>query len=430
MVASIVVGLQWGDEGKGKVVDYYAKDADVVVRFNGGANAGHTVIVGGKVHKFHLMPSGVLAGKRVMMGSGMVIDPETLLKEIELAKGASPNFSLLIDGKAHVVTPYHKLLDGASDKLKGKFGAGTTKRGIGPAYADKADRIGLRMCDLVGLDAFDERAKFLEEVKKKTASIYNLNADEIQNFTETYRNYGEQLKPYVGDVVYALNDFLKKKQKVLFEGAQGALLDVDHGVYPYTTSSNVTAGAVCTSCGVPAKRIKRVLGVVKAYTSRVGAGPLVSEIEGELADKIREKGKEYGTTTGRPRRIGWLDLVATRYTAMINGADHLCITKLDTLGGLDSIKVCKAYKLDGKRTKQHPQSASALARCKPVYEEFAGWPDLSGEEWRAVAEKGYDALHENCKCYVEHIAKKCKAKLAMVSVGPGREDTILLKNLF
>ena len=430
MPGAVVVGLQWGDEGKGKVVDYYASTADVVVRFNGGANAGHTVIVGGQVHKFHLMPSGVLSGKRVMLGSGMVIDPETMLKEIELAKQAAPDLNLLIDGKAHVVTPYHKLLDGASDSLKGKYGAGTTKRGIGPAYADKADRIGLRMCDLVGSGEFDDRSKFLEQIKQKISAIYGLNTGEVHDFVQTYRSYGEKLAPYVGDVVYALNDALKKKQKILFEGAQGALLDIDHGAYPYTTSSNVVSGAACTSCGVAPKQIKNVLGVVKAYTSRVGEGPLVTELEGELADKIREKGKEYGTTTGRPRRIGWLDLVAVRYARMINGASLLCITKLDTLGGLDSIKVCKAYKLDGKRTKQHPQSASQLERCKPFYEDFAGWPDMSAEDWRSVAGRGYGALHDNCKRYVEHIAKACKANLAMISVGPGREDTILLKKLF
>ncbi|VVC03449.1 Adenylosuccinate synthetase [Candidatus Burarchaeum australiense] len=432
MPGTVVVGLQWGDEGKGKVVDYFAGKADLVVRFNGGANAGHTVIVKGKVHKFHLMPSGVLSGKRVMLAAGMVVDPEVLLSEIDAARKAAPKLNLLIDGKAHVVTPYAKLVDGAADALKGKYGAGTTKRGIGPTYADKADRLGLRMCDITGSSEYSERAKFLQELKRKIAGVYGLGdeAAAINDFIEQYADYGRKLAPFMGDVAFEVNSALAKKKKVLFEGAQGSLLDIDHGVYPYTTSSNTISGAACSLTGVPPMAIASVAGVVKAYTSRVGSGPLVTELDGALADKIREKGKEYGTTTGRPRRIGWLDLVAVKYACMLNGTSHLCMTKLDTLSGLHKVKVCTAYELDSKRTALHPQRASELARCKPVYKEFAGWPDPGAAGWREIARKGYKALHPDCRCYLEFIARECGAKLAMVSIGPGREDTILLKNVF
>jgi adenylosuccinate synthase len=427
MPAAAVVGLQWGDEGKGKIVDYCASKADIIVRFSGGANAGHTVIVGGKTHKFRLMPSGVLAGKRVMMAAGMVIDPEVLLEEIELAKKETPKLRLLVSGKAHVVTPYHKLLDGASDKQKGAFAAGTTKRGIGPTYADKADRIGLRICDITGSEEYLPRARFLRDLKQKLArNVYGIELEGTEDFVEKYAELGKRIAPYVGDTAMELNIALSESRRVLFEGAQGALLDIDHGVYPYTTSSNSTSGGACSSSGVAPQYVKHVLGVVKAYTSRVGDGPLVTELDNELAEHIREKGKEYGTVTGRPRRIGWLDLVAVRYACMINGADLLAVTKLDTLGGLGKVHVCKGYELNGKKIAVHPIRASDIAKCTPVYETFAGWPDHGPAGWRKIVREGYKALHPNCRKFLEYVARSCNAKIMIVSVGPGREDTILM----
>ncbi|MDO8339208.1 MAG: adenylosuccinate synthase [Candidatus Burarchaeum sp.] len=430
MPGAVVVGLQYGDEGKGKVVDYCAQKADIVVRFNGGANAGHTVIVKGETHKFHLMPSGVLWGKRVMLGAGTVIDPKLLLDEIAQAQKAGIKPKLLVDYRAHVVTPWHKLLDGASEVLKGRQKIGTTGRGIGPAYADKVSRIGIRVGDLLDAGKLREKTRFLNELNSKIASrVYSI--EEVpQDFTAEYAEYGRQLAPYVGMLSIELNMALSEGRKVLFEGAQGAQLDVDLGTYPYVTSSNTTAGAACAYCGVGPKHIKEVLGVVKAYTSRVGEGPFVSEINGHLADKLREKGKEYGTTTGRPRRIGWLNLVAVRYAAMINGTTGLAVTKLDTLSGLEKINVCKEYECEGKMVGQHKADAEFLKRCKPVYIELKGWEDPGPAGWRAMVKNGYNALPKECKNYLKLISEFCNAPIYMVSIGPGREDTILLKNLF
>ncbi|MFA6035617.1 MAG: adenylosuccinate synthase [Candidatus Micrarchaeia archaeon] len=428
MPASVVVGLQYGDEGKGKVVDYFAQKADIVVRYNGGANAGHTVIVKGKVHKFHLMPSGVLSGRRVVLGPGMVIDPKLLLEEIAQIEAAGIKPKLMLDYRAHVVTPWHKLLDGASELLKADKKVGTTGRGIGPAYCDKAARIGIRVDDLLDERRLRERLRFLKTLNEKIASrvyeIQELPAD----FADEYLEYGRRLSPYVGMCSTDLNAALAAGKKVLFEGAQGAMLDIDLGTYPYVTSSNTTAGAVCSTCGVGPKHINEVVGVVKAYTSRVGSGPFVTELNGRLADGLREKGKEYGTTTGRPRRIGWLNLVAVGYAAMINGTTGLAITKLDTLSGLDKVKVCRAYSLDGKVLGEHKSDPEFLAKCRPVYEELDGWPDPGEAGWRSIVRKGPKALPAACRRYLAYISRFCNSPIYMASVGPGREDTLIFPN--
>ncbi len=425
MPAAVVVGLQYGDEGKGKVVDYYAQKADFVVRFNGGANAGHTVIVKGKTHKFHLMPSGVLSGKRVIIGPGTVIDPKLLLEEIAQIQAAGIKPKLLLDYRAHVVTPWHKLLDGASETLKGDKKVGTTGRGIGPAYCDKAARIGLRVDDLLDERRLREKVKFLNSLNEKIAQrVYSIQAMP-PDFTTEYLEYGRRLAPYIGVSSTELNMALGAGRKVLFEGAQGAMLDMDLGTYPFVTSSNTTSGAACTTCGVGPRHINEVIGVVKAYTSRVGSGPFVTELTGKLADDLREKGKEYGTTTGRPRRIGWLNLMAVSYAAMINGATGLAVTKLDTLSGLEKVKVCKAYACDGKVLAEHKSDPDFLSKCRPVYEELDGWPDPGPAGWRKMVKKGPAALPAACRKYLDYLSRFCHAPIYMASVGPGREDTIL-----
>ena len=427
-----IVGLSWGDEGKGKFVDYLAQKADIVVRFQGGNNAGHTVVVDNVKYKFHIMPSGALLEKEVVIGNGLVIDPKVLLEEIDKIKESGRKLNLKISSTAHVIFPFHRVLDGLEEESKGKFAAGTTKRGIGPAYADKAARWGIRIFDLINPEILKEKLANLFELKKKIINAYdpnwNANLDDIY---EEYKSYGEQLKPYVVDSAYYLNKQIDEGKKVVFEGAQANLLGIDHGLYPYGTSSNANALGISPGTGVPPKKIGKIIGIIKAYTSRVGGGNFPTELTDEVAHQIREQGHEYGTTTGRPRRVGWLDLFNIKYGIMINGIDAVIITLLDALEGISPLRICTGYDLNGKPLKYWPIQSEIVDKCKPVYRNFDGWEPKTREEWTEIASKGYDALPENMKTYIQAIKDELQIDVAMISIGPNRKDTIELnKNLF
>lgn len=430
MVGVVVVGAQWGDEGKGKIVDYLAERADVVVRYGGGNNAGHTVVVKGKEFKFHLMPSGAVRGKKVVIANGVVVDPKVLLEEMEKLEKAGSEPELLLSDRAHLIMPYHIQLDGAEEVLKGKYKAGTTKRGIGPCYSDKAARFGIRVSDLMDEEVFKEKMGFVLKLKEKQLANFGLKLEDPQKFLSEYRAYADKLHKFVGDSMLEVNKALENGDSVLFEGAQGTMLDIDHGLFPYGTSSNTTAGGACTGSGVGPKHISDVVGVAKAYTSRVGEGPVPTELTDEIGGKLREKGHEYGTTTGRPRRVGWYDAVVVKYAVRVNGLTGLAITKLDTLAGFEKIRVCTSYEVGGKKVESIPASAKEYARCKPVYEELAGWQDCSEEEWAKLAKKGFSALPENMQKYVKKLEELAGVPAYIVSIGRGREATICLKDPF
>ncbi len=415
MAGVAIIGLQWGDEGKGKITDYYAGKVDCVVRYQGGNNAGHTVIVKGKEYKFHLMPSGVIQGKKVIIGNGVVVDPSVLIEEIESVEKNGINVDLMISERAHVIMPYHRLLDGAGEKALGNKKIGTTGRGIGPCYTDKIARTGIRMGELVNENMFKERVAEIIKVKKPVFDAYGIEIDEDKMIDE-YASYGKKLAPYMGNVSYYLNNIIDEKD-VLFEGAQGVLLDIDHGTYPYVTSSNPSAGGIFSGTGVPPKKIEKIIGVLKAYTTRVGMGPMPTEDNTEYGEYMAKKGHEYGTTTGRKRRTGWLDLVAAKYAIMLNGIDEIAITKLDVLDGLDKIKVCTGYEYDGRVTDEFPFSSKILEKVKPIYEEFDGWDRVEGI-------KRYEELPKNAKRYLDFISEWLNVPISIISTGPAREDTI------
>ena len=422
MANIILVGAQWGDEGKGKIIDVLTEQADVVVRSQGGNNAGHTVYVNGTKFVLHLVPSGVLrANKNCVIGNGVVIDPVSLVKEIDdlEALGVKLQGHFHISETAHLVFPYHRLLDEQRENLKGKNKIGTTKRGIGPAYGDKAARTGLRMLDLVKPEHFavllEQRIREHNEVLK----AFGAQPLSYEQVLEDYRKAGERLKPFVTNTVMLLQDALKRKASLLFEGAQGTFLDIDHGTYPFVTSSNTTAGGACTGSGVPPNRIDKVVGVVKAYSTRVGEGPLPTE-NAQIADMLHAMGREFGATTGRPRRCGWFDAVAARHAALVNGIDELAVTNLDGLDNVETIQVAVAYEVDGVRYEHVPSDIELLARCQPVYQEFPGWktPTHEVREWKELPAKA--------RSYLRTLAKLTGAKLTIVSIGPGREQTIFV----
>ena len=421
---SAIVGAQWGDEGKGKVTDFFAGESDYVVRFHGGNNAGHTVIVDGNTFKLHLIPSGVVYGSPIsIIGNGVVVDPNALLNEIAYVKEKGIEPKLLVSDRAHVIMPYHIVLDGALSGHQGSLAAGSTRRGIAPVYADKMFRNGIRMVDLLEPEVFREK---LEKgyafskglIEKSLGQTLEMTIDEI---FETYVDYGEKLKTYICDTSVELYKAHKAGKIILFEGAQGISLDVDHGVYPFTTSSNTAAGHISTGTGVSFRDIHRIIGVVKAYLSRVGESPLPSEIHGDEANSLREKGGEYGTTTGRPRRVGWLDLVQVRQAVRVNGLTEIALTKLDVLSGFNKLPVCVAYDVGGNQIKEMPASLTHYRKAQPIYEILPGWGDLSENIW----DKGYDALPQTLKDYIDFIEQEVDCPVKIVSVGPQRHETII-----
>ena len=422
MANTILIGAQWGDEGKGKIIDVLTAKADIVVRSQGGNNAGHTVIDRNAKYVLHLIPSGILRrGKTCVIGNGVVIDPVALVREIQglQDRGVTVGKNLLISDCAHLVLPYHRLLDEQRELRKGRAKIGTTKRGIGPAYGDKAARTGLRMSDLMQPELFSK--KLQAKITENNSILRALGAKPISfaEVNEAYLGAGEKLRPFVANTVVWLHRALQREKAILFEGAQGTFLDIDHGTYPYVTSSNTTAGGACTGSGVPPHRMDVVLGVVKAYTTRVGEGPLPTE-DAVIADMLHEMGREFGATTGRARRCGWFDAVAARYATMINGIDELAITNLDGLDSVDPIRVCVAYRLDGKRLEVPPSDAAQLENCEPVYEELPGWKKSTH------GAKTFRDLPEKARRYVRRVAELTGAKLRIVSVGPSRGQTIIL----
>ena len=425
-----IIGMSWGDEGKGKFCDYLAQKADIVVRFNGGNNAGHTVVSNGIKYKFKIMPSGGPLEKEVIIANGCVVDPKVLLEEIENLKKLNKKINLKLSSTAHIIFPFHKILDGLEEESKGKYSAGTTKRGIGPTYSDKSARWGVRIFDLINPELLKVKLEKLFNLKKRIIQSFNPEWDmNLESLYEEYKRYGEMLKPYVIDTAYYLNKCIDSGKKIVFEGAQGTLLGIDHGMYPYGTSSNANALGISSGSGVPPKKIGKIIGIIKAYTSRVGGGTLPTELFNEIGNKIREQGKEYGTVTGRPRRVGWLDLFNIKYSIMINGVDSVIITLLDALEGINPIKICTAYELEGRVLESWPIQSEIIEQCKPLYKTFNGWEPKTSEEWSEIAKQGYDALPLTMKTYIQFIKDELQTEIAMISIGPDRNDTIVLEDL-
>lgn len=425
MSAFIVLGAQWGDEGKGKMTDYLAEGAEVIVRFQGGNNAGHTVEVGEKQYKLHLIPSGILYGNKLnVIGNGVVIDPKALFEEIDYLENLGVKVTpenLVISDRANVIMPYHKLLDALKEKARGKNDIGTTGKGIGPCYTDKVERSGIRVCDLIDNEVF--KGKLQESLSAKNDIITKVFEGEALDFDAVYNeytDYANRIRPFVQDISVRVYDEIKANKKVLFEGAQGMLLDIDYGTYPYVTSSNTTAGGVCTGAGVGPTMINSAVGIAKAYTTRVGKGPFPTELYDETGEWIRDKGHEFGVTTGRARRCGWLDLVILKTSARVNGLTSFAVTKIDTLAGLDKLKVCTGYKFGDKVIDYFPASLEDLAKCEPIYEEFDGW-DSSVADARS-----YEELPENAKLYLKKIEEFTGVKIAIISVGPRRDQTMVV----
>jgi adenylosuccinate synthase len=422
MPGLVVVGAQWGDEGKGKVTDLLAERADVVVRYQGGNNAGHTIVRDGEVFKFHLIPSGILyPGKFCLIGNGVVVDPKVITDEIAglHARGIDTS-GLKISANAHLIMPYHRLLDHAGELRLGEQQIGTTRRGIGPCYADKAARLGIRMQDLLDEKILKQKIYAALEPKRLVLRPYAKDPElDLHAMTEEYRTLGHRLEPYIADTAHIVWDTLDAGQLVIFEGAQGTLLDIDHGTYPFVTSSNPIAGAACVGAGVGPRAIDEVWGVAKAYTTRVGSGPFPSELESELADRIREAGGEFGTTTGRPRRIGWLDLVALRYAIRLNGLSGLVITKLDALTGIDPLAVATRYLgPDGVSFDEFPYHQSIVHKATAEVVELPGWQEsLSGA-------RSLDDLPVQARDYLDFIGERLGVPIVLVGVGPGREEVI------
>lgn len=429
MANVVVVGTQWGDEGKGKIVDLLTENASVVARFQGGNNAGHTLVVGKEKFIVHLIPSGILhPEKKSFIGNGVVVDPQVLITEIEGLRKRGVKVSpdnLVISEKAHLIMPYHKAIDLAREEKKDTTKIGTTGRGIGPCYEDKAARTGIRVVDLLNRQVFlDKLTAGLEEKNFLLEHYYGktpLSLDEIAREAETWAAF---IEPFVGDVALLIDQAHRDGQNILFEGAQGTLLDIDHGTYPFVTSSNPVAGTVCSGAGLAPKRIGSVIGLVKAYTTRVGAGPFPTELENEVGRHLQNQGAEYGSTTGRPRRCGWLDAVVVGMSARLSGIDLLTITKLDVLTGLDEVKICKSYDLDGKTIQYIPADLAAFERCRPIYETLPGW-----KENISAARKISD-LPETAQQFLEHFSQLVDVPIGTVSVGPERDETIMLKNPF
>jgi len=425
----VVVGTQWGDEGKGKIVDILTERASYVVRFQGGNNAGHTLLVGDAKYILHLIPSGILHPDKIcLVGNGVIIDPEVIISEIEKLRHRGVKVTpdnLIISEKAHLIMPYHKAVDQAREEARGKEKIGTTGRGIGPCYEDKAARVGLRAVDFRDMDLF--RAKVSAVLKEKNFILtryFQMEPLNEEDIIRDYTGYAEFLKPFLGNVALTLDNAVKKGENILFEGAQGTHLDLDHGTYPYVTSSNPVAGSVTAGAGLGPKKIDRVMGLVKAYTTRVGEGPFPTELKDDIGSHMLQVGAEYGSTTGRPRRCGWLDMVVLEESVRLNSLESLALTKLDVLTGLDEIKICLSYKLDGRTIRHIPASLAEFERCEPVYETLPGWSEPISEA-RRLAD-----LPRATQRYVARISELAGTPLGIVSVGPDREQTIMLENPF
>ncbi|QLE55394.1 adenylosuccinate synthase [Nostoc sp. TCL26-01] len=425
MANVIVIGAQWGDEGKGKITDLLSRSADVVVRYQGGVNAGHTIVVKDQTFKLHLIPSGILYPEtECMIGCGTVIDPQVLIKELDQLESLNISTkNLLISETAHVTMPYHRLIDKASEERRGSHKIGTTGRGIGPTYADKSERTGIRVLDLMDATALREQLEWTINYKNVILEkLYNLPPLDTEQVISEYLGYAERLRPHVVDTSLKIYDAIQRRRNILFEGAQGTLLDLDHGTYPYVTSSNPVAGGACVGTGLGPTMIDRVIGVSKAYTTRVGEGPFPTELDGELGELLCDRGAEFGTTTGRKRRCGWFDAVIGRYAVRINGMDCMAITKLDVLDELAEIQVCVAYEIDGERCDHFPTSARQFARCRPIYKTLPGW-QVPTTECRNLEDLPQQALD-----YLKFLAELMEVPIAIVSLGASRDQTIIVED--
>ncbi len=420
MSSVVVVGTQWGDEGKGKITDFLSENAEVIARYQGGNNAGHTIKFNGETYKLHLIPSGIFYKEKIsVVGNGMVVDPKAIIEELKYLHDRNVNTdNLRISNRAHVILPYHLKLDEVEEESKGANKIGTTKKGIGPAYMDKAARIGIRIADLLDREVFEEKlARNLVEKNRLLERIYETEGFKLEDILNEYYEYGQQIKKYVCDTSVVLNDALDEGRRVLFEGAQGVMLDIDQGTYPFVTSSNPVAGGVTIGSGVGPTKIKHVVGVSKAYTTRVGDGPFPTELNNDIGHQIREVGREYGTTTGRPRRVGWFDSVVVRHARRVSGITDLSLNSIDVLTGIETLKICVAYKYKGEVMEEFPASLKVLAECKPVYEELPGWTeDITGC-------KTLSELPANARHYLERVAQLTGIPLSIFSVGPDRTQT-------
>ncbi len=421
----VVVGTQWGDEGKGKITEYLSSKANVVVRYQGGNNAGHTIVINNETFKLNLIPSGIFRAEKVILGNGMVINPKALLEEMKnLNNRGIKTDNIRISNRAHIILPYHMEIDSLQEELKENKKVGTTKRGIGPAYVDKYSRTGIRVGEFIDPELFYEKLKYHILEKNEILSKYHKQTFDLEAIYNEYKQYASIIKPYVTDTSYEIEEALEQNKKILFEGAQGVMLDIDHGTYPYVTSSNPSAGAVTIGAGIGPTLIDEVVGVVKAYSTRVGEGAFPTELNNETGDYIRNTGHEFGTVTGRPRRVGWFDAVVVGHTRRVSGITGLSINLLDVLTGLDKIQICVAYELDGKEIKYVPSTIKEFARCKPIYHEMPGWTENISQV------KKFADLPVNAQNYVKKIAEITKVPVVMISVGPDREQTIIMKDIF
>ncbi|MBT2584199.1 adenylosuccinate synthase [Planococcus sp. ISL-109] len=427
MTSVVVVGTQWGDEGKGKITDFLSEHAEVIARYQGGNNAGHTIIFGGETYKLHLIPSGIFyKDKTSVIGNGMVVDPKALVEELKgLHDRGVTTENLRISNRAHVLLPYHIKQDEVEEARRGANKIGTTGKGIGPAYMDKAARVGIRMADLLDHVVFEEKLRQnLTEKNRMFEKFYETDGFTVEEIMEEYYQYGQEIAKYVTDTSKVLNDAFDSGLRVLFEGAQGVMLDIDQGTYPFVTSSNPVAGGVTIGAGVGPTMISHVIGVCKAYTSRVGDGPFPTELFDDIGDQIRKVGKEYGTTTGRPRRIGWFDSVVVRHARRVSGLTDLTVNSIDVLTGLDTVKICTAYSYQGELITEYPANLRMLADCEPVYEEMPGWTE------DVTSCKSLDELPENARHYLERIAQLTDVQISIFSVGPDRNQTNIVKSVW
>lgn len=427
MSSVVVVGTQWGDEGKGKITDFLSENAEVIARYQGGNNAGHTIRFNGVTYKLHLIPSGIFYKEKIsVIGNGMVVDPKALIQELKYLHDQSVSTdNLRISNRAHVILPYHLKIDEVEEDRKGANKIGTTKKGIGPAYMDKAARVGIRIADLLDREVFEEKlARNLEEKNRLLERFYETEGFTLEEILDEYYEYGQQIKDYVCDTSVVLNDALDEGRRVLFEGAQGVMLDIDQGTYPFVTSSNPVAGGVTIGSGVGPSKINHAVGVSKAYTSRVGDGPFPTELQDEIGDQIREVGREYGTTTGRPRRVGWFDSVVVRHARRVSGLTDLSLNSIDVLTGIETLKICTSYHYKGTVLEEFPASLKVLSQCEPIYEELPGWTeDITGC-------RSLDELPANARHYVERVSQLTGIPISIFSVGPDRSQTNVVRSVW